>query len=146
MIKIVLALFGILVSAHLAAGQPLKEILIGSSNFSYTNFSTFYARDRKFFEGEGFSHKIIVVKTEAALPAMATGQLDYTTLTTSTIEAALVGMPLRLVAVANQQPLWGVVARKGITRVQELKNKKLGISSYGGATYGAALTVLKAYG
>jgi len=147
MIKIiVLMLFGILSAAHPAAAQPLKEILIGSSNISYTNFSTFYARDRKFFEKEGLSPKIIVVKTEAALPAMATGQLDYTTLTTSTIEAALVGMPLRLVAVANQQPLWGVVARKGITRVSELKNKKLGVSSYGGATYGAALAVLKAYG
>ena len=99
-------------SPGLGPAQPLKEILIGSSNISYTNFSTFYARDRKFFEKEGLSPKIIVVKTEAALPAMATGQLDYTTLTTSTIEAALVGMPLRLVAVANQQPLWGVVAAK----------------------------------
>ena len=147
MIKIiVLTLYGILLASHPAAAQPLKEILIGSSNISYTNFSTFYARDRKFFEKEGLSPKIIVVKTEAALPAMATGQLDYTTLTTSTIEAALAGMPLRLVAVANQQPLWGVVARKGITRVSELKNKKLGVSSYGGAAYGAALAVLKAYG
>ena len=112
-------------ASGLATAQPLKEIRIGSSNISYTNFSTFYARDRKFFEKEGLSPKIIVVKTEAALPAMATGQLDYTTLTTSTIEAAMMGMPLRLVAVANQQPLWGVVARKGMTRVAELKNKKL---------------------
>ncbi len=143
---IILALFGILVSSQFLSAQPLKEILIGSSNISYTNFSTFYARDRKFFEKEGLSPKIIVVKTEAALPAMATGQLDYTTLTTSTIEAAMMGMPLRLVAVTNQQPLWGVVARKGMTRVSELKNKKLGVSSYGGAAYGAALAVLKAYG
>src|SRR4029077_1870373 len=147
MVKVViLALFGILVSSQLLSAQPLKEILIGSSNISYTNFSTFYARDRKFFEKEGLSPKIIVVKTEVALPAMATGQLDYTTLTTSTIEAAMMGMPLRLVAVTNQQPLWGVVARKGMTRVSELKNKKLGVSSYGGAAYGAALAVLKAYG
>jgi ABC-type nitrate/sulfonate/bicarbonate transport system substrate-binding protein len=129
-----------------AGAQPLKEILIGSSNISYTNFSTFYARDRKFFEKQGLSPKIIVVKTEAALPAMASGQLDYTTLTTSTIEAALVGMPLRLVAVANQQPLWGLVVREGITKVSDLKGKKLGVSSYGGASYGAALAVLKAHG
>ena len=143
---VMLALFGIVFFPSFATAQPLKEIRIGSSNISYTNFSTFYARDRKFFEKEGLSPKIIVVKTEAALPAMATGQLDYTTLTTSTIEAALMGMPLRLVAVANQQPLWGVVAGKGITRVADLKNKKLGVSSYGGAAYGAALAVLKAYG
>ena len=136
----------VLFPLHSAAAQSLKEIKIGSSNISYTNFSTFYARDRKFFEKEGLSPKIIIVKTEAALPAMATGQLDYTTLTTSTIEAALVGMPLRLVAVANQQPLWGLVVRKGINQVSDLKNKKLGVSSYGGAAYGAALAVLKAHG
>jgi NitT/TauT family transport system substrate-binding protein len=136
----------LLLSIGGAGAQPLKEIRIGSSNISYTNFSTFYARDRKFFEKEGLSPKIIIVKTEAALPAMATGQLDYTTLTTSTIEAALAGMPLRLVAVANQQPLWGVVVRKGITQVSDLKGKKLGVSSYGGAAYGAALAVLKAHG
>jgi ABC-type nitrate/sulfonate/bicarbonate transport system substrate-binding protein len=143
---VMIALFGIMFFSPLATAQALKEIRIGSSNISYTNFSTFYARDRKFFEKEGLSPKIIVIKTEAALPAMATGQLDYTTLTTSTIEAALMGMPLRLVAVANQQPLWGLVVGKGITRVSDLKNKKLGVSSYGGAAYGAALAVLKAYG
>ena len=143
---VILTLFGFVFFPSFATAQSLKEIRIGSSNISYTNFSTFYARDRKYFEKEGLNPKIIVVKTEAALPAMATGQLDYTTLTTSTIEATLVGMPLRLVAVANQQPLWGVVVSKGITRVADLKNKKLGVSSYGGAAYGAALAVLKAHG
>jgi NitT/TauT family transport system substrate-binding protein len=146
MTKLILTVFAVLFPLHDAGAQPLKEIRIGSSNISYTNFSTFYARDRKFFEKEGLSPKIIVVKTEAALPAMATGQLDYTTLTTSTIEAVLVGMPLRLVAVANQQPLWGLVVRRGITQVADLKGKKLGVSSYGGAAYGAALAVLRAHG
>ncbi len=129
-----------------ARGQALKEILIGSSNISYTNFSTYYARDRKFFENEGLAPKIVIIKTEAALAAMTTSQLDYTTLTTSTIEAALMGMPLRLVVVANQQPLWGLMVRKGINQVADLKGGKLGVSSYGGAAYAAALAVLKHYG
>ena len=146
MTKLMLTILAVLFPVYGAGAQALKEIKIGSSNISYTNFSTFYARDRKFFEKEGLSPKIIVVKTEAALPAMATGQLDYTTLTTSTIEAAMVGMPLRLIAVANQQPLWGLVVRKGITQVSDLKGQKLGVSSYGGAAYGAALAVLRAHG
>jgi ABC-type nitrate/sulfonate/bicarbonate transport system substrate-binding protein len=146
MTKLMLTVLAIVLPLHGATAQALKEIRIGSSNISFTNLSTFYARDRKFFEKEGLSPKIIIVKTEAALPAMATGQLDYTTLTTSTIEAALVGMPLRLVAVANQQPLWGLVVRQGITQVSDLKGNKLGVSSYGGAAYGAALAVLRAYG
>lgn len=128
-----------------AVGQ-LKEIRIGSSNISVTNLVTFYARDRKFFESEGFDVKMIIVKTEAALPALAAGDLDYSTLSTSSIEATLKGMPLRLIAVTNRYPLLGLLVRKGINNVSDLRGKKLSVSSFGGATYGAAVYLLKNHG
>jgi NitT/TauT family transport system substrate-binding protein len=130
----------------LAAAQPLKEIRIGSSNISVTNVCAFYARDRKFLEAEGFDAKIIIVKTEAALAALAAGELDYSTLSTSSIEATLKGMPLRVIAVTNKHPLLGLAVRKGINSVADLRGKKLSVSSFGGATYGAALYLLKSYG
>ncbi|HXK27220.1 MAG TPA: ABC transporter substrate-binding protein [Candidatus Binatia bacterium] len=136
----------VIIDAVSATAQPLKEIRIGSSNISVTNICTYYARDRKFFEREGLDVKIIIVKTEAALPAVVAGNLDYTTLSTSSIEATLRGMPLRLVAVTNQQPLVGLVVREGIKQVTDLKGKKLSVSSFGGATYGAALYLLKSHG
>jgi ABC-type nitrate/sulfonate/bicarbonate transport system substrate-binding protein len=127
-------------------GQPLKEIRIGSSDISFSNFSTYYARDRKFFEKEGFDAKIIIVKTEAALPALSTGELDYTTFSTSAIDAALRGLPLRLIAVTVKQPVIGLVVREGVNQVHDLKGKRIGISSLGGLTHVAALAVLKHYG
>jgi ABC-type nitrate/sulfonate/bicarbonate transport system substrate-binding protein len=127
-------------------GQPLKEIRIGSSDISFSNFSTYYARDRKFFEKEGFDAKIIIVKTEAALPALTTGELDYTTFSTSAIDAALRGLPLRLIAVTVKQPVIGLVVREGVNQVQDLKGKRIGISSLGGLTHVAAVAVLKQYG
>ena len=126
--------------------QPLKEIRIGSSNISVTNICTYYARDRKFFEKEGFDVKIIIVRTEAAIPALTAGNLDYSTLSTSSIEATLKGLPLRVIAVTNQYPLLGLVVREGIQQVTDLKGKTLSVSSYGGATYSAALYLLKSYG
>jgi len=129
-------------SASPVAAQALQEIRIGSSNISVTNVVTYYARDRKFFESEGFDAKIIIIKTEAALAALSAGDLDYSTLSTSSIEGALKGLPLRLVAVTNRHPLLGLVVRKGINKVSDLKGKKLSVSSFGGATYGAALYLL----
>lgn len=41
------------------------------------------------------------------------------------IRKTLRGMPLRLVAVTSQQPVWGLVVRKEITKVTDLKGKKL---------------------
>ena len=138
--------FWILVFAPSANAQPLKEIRIGSSDITVSNLCTFYARDRKFFEAEGMDVEIIIVKTEAALAALGVGELDYSTLSTSSIEATLKGMPLRLIAVTNRQPLLGLLVRKGINSVSELRGKKLSISSFGGAIYGAAVYLLKNHG
>ncbi len=138
--------FALIFDAVSATAQSLKEIRIGSSTISVTNICTFFARDRKFFAEEGFDVKIIIVKTEATIPALVAGNLDYTTLSTSAIEATLRGMPLRLLAVTNQYPLLGLVVREGIKKVTDLKGKKLSVSSFGGATYSAALYLLKSNG
>ncbi|HEX4990668.1 MAG TPA: hypothetical protein VFW91_17950, partial [Candidatus Binatia bacterium] len=106
MMLMILMLLWICISPRLAAAQSLKEIRIGSSDITVSNLCTFYARDRKFFEAEGIDAKIIIVKTEVTLAALRAGDLEYSTLSTS-IEAALKGMPLRLIAVTNRNPLLG---------------------------------------
>ncbi|MGH7817306.1 MAG: ABC transporter substrate-binding protein [Candidatus Binatia bacterium] len=119
-----LALFLIMSSPVFASAQSLKEIRIGSTDITVSNFCSFYARDRKFFEAEGFDMKMVIIKTEAALAAMAAGDLDYSTLSTSSVEGTLKGLPLRLLAVTNRYPLLGLVVRKGINNVADLKGKK----------------------
>jgi ABC-type nitrate/sulfonate/bicarbonate transport system substrate-binding protein len=81
-----------------------------------------------------------------ALAALTAGDLDYSTLSTSSIEGTLKGMPLRVIAVTNRHPLLGLVVRRGINSVADLRGKKLSVSSFGGATYGAALYMLKNHG
>jgi len=146
MLAVTLAVLSIVFLSHSAAAQSLKEIRVGSSNISVTNLVSFYARDKKFYEAEGFDAKMIVIKTEAAVAAMVTGELDYATFSTSSIEATLKGMPLRLLAVTNLYPLQGLVVRKGIRSVADLRSKKMSVSSFGGATYGAALYLLQSHG
>ena len=124
----------------------LAEVRIGSSDISFSNFSTFYARDRGLFEREGIDAKLILVKTEAALAAQSAGDLDYTTFSTSVIDAAVKGIPARLVAITIKQPAVGLVVRKGIEDVTDLKGRKVGVSSFGGLLHVAALYVLKHYG
>ena len=129
-----------------AGAQSLKEIRIGSSDVTSTNFSIYYAKDRRLFQKEGLDPKMIIVKAEAILAALSAGELGYTTFSTSAVEATLVGMPFRLVAVANEQPVWGLVVPKSINQVSELKGKKIGVSSFGGTIYSGAVYVLKHFG
>lgn len=126
--------------------QALKEIRIGTSDVTSTNFSIYYAKDRRFFEKEGLDPKMIIVKAEAILAALSAGELGYTTFSTSAVEATLVGMPFRLVAVANEQPVWGLVVPNSINQVSELRGKKIGVSSFGGTIYSGAVYVLKHFG
>jgi NitT/TauT family transport system substrate-binding protein len=129
-----------------ASGQALQEIRIGSSVIGFSSLTTYFARDARFFEKEGFDAKIIYAQTNVALAALTAGNVDYTNLATSAVEASLRGMPLRLIAVTNAEPLWGIVVRKEINHLSDLKGKKLGVSSFGGTSYSAALYVLKHYG
>jgi NitT/TauT family transport system substrate-binding protein len=129
-----------------AGAQALKEIRIGTSDVTSTNFSIYYAKDRGFFEKEGLDPKMIIVKAEAILAALSAGELGYTTFSTSAVEATLVGMPFRLVAVANEQPVWGLVVPKSVNQVSELRGKKIGVSSFGGTIYSGAVYVLKHFG
>jgi NitT/TauT family transport system substrate-binding protein len=126
--------------------QTLQEIRIGSSVIGFSSLMSYFARDLKFFEREGLDAKIIYAQTNVVLAALTAGNFDYTNLATSAVEATLRGMPLRLIAVTNAEPLWGIVVRKDVTQLAELKGKKLGVSSFGGTSYSAALYVLKHYG
>lgn len=146
MMLLILVLLAVCMAPPFAAAQSLKEIRIGSSDITVSNLCTFYARDRKFFEAEGIDVKIITIKTEVALAALRAGDLDYSTLSTSSIEGTLKGMALRLIAVTNRNPLLGLVVRKGINSVADLRGKKISVSSFGGAVYGAALFMLRNHG
>ena len=142
--RILLIILAFPIKIGLAA--QLAEVRIGSSDISLSNVSTFYARDRGLFEKEGLDAKLILVKTEAALAAQSAGDLDYTTFSTSVIDAAAKGIPARLVAVTVKQPAVGLVVHKGIENVADLKGRKVGVSSFGGLLHVAALYVLKYYG
>src|SRR5918996_6485443 len=104
--------------------QTLQEIRIGSSVIGFSSLMSYFPRDLKFFEREGLDAKIIYAQTNVVLAALTAGNFDYTNLATSAVEATLRGMPIRLIAVTNAEPLWGIVVRKGITQMAELKGKK----------------------
>src|ERR1700740_2227945 len=93
--------------------QTLRQIRIGSSVIGFSSLMSYFARDRKFFEKEGLDAKIIYAQTNVGLAALTAGNFDYSNLSTSAVEAALRGMPLRLIAITNAEPLWGIVVRKG---------------------------------
>jgi NitT/TauT family transport system substrate-binding protein len=80
-----------------------------------------------------------------AMQALIAGDVGYTTALGSTIRAAIRGVPLRVVMTIADKPLFALISRPGITSVEELKGKLLGISSFGASTDTYARALLRRY-
>ena len=68
-----LVLMFIVAFPRCATAQALQEIRIGSSVIGFSSLMSYFARDLKFFEKEGFDGKIIYAQT-VVLAALTAGE------------------------------------------------------------------------
>ncbi|MBI2090472.1 MAG: ABC transporter substrate-binding protein [Deltaproteobacteria bacterium] len=87
------------------------------------------------YGAEGVELDVSVARTDMALAALGTGQMDYLAHGGAALRAAARGFPLKLVyAMDDKAPFW-LAARPDIERVEMLKGKKLGVSFPGDTPY-----------
>lgn len=80
------------------------------------------------FADENFDVKFATMRTDLAIVALGTGELDYIAHGGAALRAAAQGFPLKLVfALDHKTPFW-LVARPQIKNVAQLKGKKIGVS------------------
>ena len=65
--------------------------------------------------------------------ALIAGNVDFTSVPTAAITAALRGAPLRVLFTSFDKPLFWLYARPEIRDLKELKGKKIGTSGLGAA-------------
>jgi ABC-type nitrate/sulfonate/bicarbonate transport system substrate-binding protein len=80
------------------------------------------------FAAEGFELEFMTMRTDLAIAALGTGDVDYIMHGGAALRAAAQGFPLKLIfALDHKTPFW-LVARPQIKNVRELTGKKIGIS------------------
>lgn len=92
------------------------------------------ARDRGFFREEGLEGELIFTNAIQSVQAVIAGSVDFGTATGSGISAAVNGADVRVVFGLTDKPSFDMVALPGITSVQQLRGKKVGISAPGSLT------------
>ncbi len=81
-----------------------------------------------FFAHEGFDLEFMNMRTDLAIAALGTGDVDYITHGGAALRAAAQGFPLKLIfALDHKTPFW-LVARPQIKNVAQLTGRKIGIS------------------
>ncbi len=108
------------------------------------DYSALYVGARLgFYEKEGLNPEFVVMRTGIHYAALQAGEVDYTTLVTSTIRAAIAGMPVRVLLGLNKQQPFFLLSQPGIRDIKQLKGKRIAVSSFGASTDTAARQMLK---
>ena len=129
--------------ATATAAQELKKVRIGYPSLGFRQGHIWVAKDQGLFRKYGLDVEPIFLRGgQLAIQALAAGDPPIMSIG-QVVQANLSGFDLALVAGVERFYDSTIFARPGITRLEQLKGKRLGISGYGAATHFAALIVAK---
>jgi NitT/TauT family transport system substrate-binding protein len=133
----------LLILANSSGGQELKKIRIGYPSLGFRQGHIWVARDEGLFRKYGLDVEPVFLRGgQLAIQALAGGEPPIMSIG-QVVQASLSGFDLMLVAGVESYYDSTIFGRPGITRLEQLKGKKLGISGYGAATHFAALILAK---
>ena len=107
------------------------KVRISVSSLDAAFFTPAVALKRGFFKEEDIDAEVIRMNANISVTALATGDIDYTTIFGSVVRAAIRGLPVRVVASFLDSPTQMLLSRQEFKAVKELKGKTLGVSTFG---------------
>jgi NitT/TauT family transport system substrate-binding protein len=104
------------------------------------------AQKKGFFKQEGLEAEIIRTNANVGMAALLSGNIDYVTLFSSVVRAAIQGVPVRVVSATVDKPNQTIISRAGFKTIKDLKGKRIAIGSYGDQTDLVTRMVFKHFG
>src|ERR1041384_765209 len=121
-------LLDLLQPGALRAAQ-LERVRAGYSIGGLIPFPVIVARENKIFEQLGLDLELINIPPTLAVTALVSGDLQYVIFAGTTLNAAVRGLPVKLVMVYKDRPLFSLMSRPEIRSIKELKGKVLGVAT-----------------
>src|SRR5690242_21111400 len=112
-----------------AATKELERVRIGYSVGGLIPFPIIVAKEHRLFEQAGFEVELINIPPTIAVTALVSGDIQYVIFAGTTLNAAVRGLPVKLVMVYNDRPLFSLMSRPEIRSIKELKGKVLGVAT-----------------
>lgn len=141
-----LVVVALLLFVALPTRSKAENIVIGMAglNFSFLPFQI--ALEKRFYEKYDLSVKPVLMRAQAAIPALVSGDVDYDTHFGSLVRGAVSGLPLRVIFSTAEKQMFSLVVQPDIKTVDNLKGKIVAISSFGGTQHLVTAGTLKAVG
>jgi NitT/TauT family transport system substrate-binding protein len=134
--------------AALAQNKPLRKIRVGVPSIGVANIIIFVTREAKLFEKHGLDAEVITMMGSGiASKALISGNIHIVPIATPTVIAAnLAGADMQILAHTMPGVVHAMMAQPHIKRVEELRGKKIGVSSLGSLTDFLVRTIAKKKG
>ena len=139
-------LFGLLIWCALIPRADARKVTVGVPVLDVTQSALYVARDRGYFQKEGLEVDLILMRGGVANQALIAGNVEFTTVPTAGLQAALQGAPLKVVLSTFHKPMFWLYSRAEIKSVRELSGKKVAVSSLGAAGDSALRELIKKNG
>jgi NitT/TauT family transport system substrate-binding protein len=119
-----------------AQNKPLKKIRVGVPSVSMGNIIIFVTKEGRLFEKYGLDAEVITVMGSGiGSKALISGNLDIIPIATPTVIAAnLAGADMAILAHTMPAVVHALMVRPEIKKPEDLKGKKIGVSSLGSLT------------
>jgi NitT/TauT family transport system substrate-binding protein len=122
-------------------------VTLGVTTRTGTTGLPFVIADEKgFFKSEGLNVVVVVMQNQVVVNGVVARNVDYGGTFSNFIGAALSGLPVKIVMAVMDGSDHYLVTGPNIKRVEDLKGKKFGISSFGGTPHSEAIMILRKYG
>ena len=140
------ALFALFLFPEYAKAQS-SPITLGLTTRNGTNSLPYViAEEKGFFKAEGLNAIIVIMQNQVVVNGVVSRNVDYGGTFSNFIGAAMSGAPVRIVMSVMDGADHYLVTSPNIKRVEDLKGKTFGISSFGGTPHSEAIAILKKYG
>ncbi|MPZ78595.1 MAG: PhnD/SsuA/transferrin family substrate-binding protein [Deltaproteobacteria bacterium] len=135
------------ISATQDIGAQDNRITLGiTTKTGSTGLPFVIAEEKGFFKSEGLNAISVVMQNQVVVNGVVARQVDYGGTFSNFVGAALSGLPVRIVMAVMDGSDHYLVTSPNIKRVEDLKGKKFGISSFGGTPHSEAIMILRKYG
>jgi NitT/TauT family transport system substrate-binding protein len=104
------------------------------------------AEEKGLFKSEGLNAIVVIMQNQVVVNGVVTRNVDYGGTFSNFIGAAISGLPVRIVMSAMDGSDHYLVTSASVKRVEDLKGKRFGISSFGGTPHSEAVMILRKYG
>jgi NitT/TauT family transport system substrate-binding protein len=128
------------------ASDAAEKITISYSSRTYAFLPAQVAVAKGFFKDENLDPVLIQMRSQVTVPALMSGEVNYTLSFGNILAGAMQGMPFKILAVLTDKPLHQIVARPEIKTIADLRGKRVGAQRIGGSDQLAAEAILQAKG